>query len=65
MISADGRIKIAANRNWFSATNNNMKPGDTVVVPLDSEYTNNIELWSSVTQIIYNSAVALATISKI
>ena len=65
VISADGRINITANNNWFSTSDNSMKPGDTVVVPLDSEYTNNIELWSSVTQIIYNSAVAIATISKI
>jgi polysaccharide export outer membrane protein len=65
VISADGQIKMTANNNWFSASNNDVKAGDTVVVPLDSEYTNNLELWSSVTQIIYNSAVALATISKI
>jgi polysaccharide biosynthesis/export protein len=66
VISANGRIKIAADSNWFTSDNNNsIKPGDTVVVPLDSEYSNNLELWSSVTQIIYNSAVALATITKI
>ncbi len=65
VISADGQIKMMANNNWFSASDNNIKPGDTVVVPLDAEYTNNLELWSSVTQIIYNSAVAIATISRI
>jgi len=66
VISADGRITVTANQSWFSSNENNqVKPGDTVVVPLDSEYTDNIELWSSVTQIIYNSAVALATINKI
>jgi len=65
VISADGQIKMMANNNWFSAVDNHLKPGDTVVVPLDSEYTNNIDLWSSVTQIIYNSAVAIAAISRI
>jgi len=66
VISANGSIKIAAQSDWFSSNDkNSLKPGDTVVVPLDAEYTDNLSLWSSVTQIIYNSAVAIATISRI
>jgi len=66
VISANGSIKIAAQNDWFSSNDNNkIKPGDTVVVPLDAEYTNNLSLWTSVTQIIYNSAVAIATITRI
>ena len=52
--------------NWFSSdTGDNLKPGDTIVVPLDAEYMNNLALWTSVTGIIYNSAVAIAAISGI
>lgn len=66
VISANGSIKITAQSHWFSSNDDNLlKPGDTVVVPLDAEYTNNLSLWTSVTQIIYNSAVAFATISRI
>ena len=52
--------------NWFASNvSNNMKPGDTVVVPLDSEYMNNLTLWTSATTIMYNTAVAIAAISGI
>ena len=52
--------------NWFADDEaSRLRPGDTIVVPLDAEYMNNLELWTSVTGIIYNSAVAIAAISGI
>ncbi|WP_019025841.1 SLBB domain-containing protein [Colwellia piezophila] len=66
IISANGSIKMMDSGNWFTSdAGDNLKPGDTIVVPLDAEYMNNLALWSSVTTIIYNSAVALAAISGI
>ena len=65
IISANGSIKMMASANWFSNPSENMKPGDTLVVPLDTEYTDNLTLWSSVTTILYNSAVAFAAINGI
>ena len=44
------------NSHWFASNaGDNMKPGDTVVVPLDSEYMNNITLWTNATAIMYNN----------
>jgi len=66
IISANGRIKMMENDNWFaSERGSNMQPGDTVVVPLDSEYMNNLTLWTNATTIMYNTAVAIAAISGI
>ncbi len=66
IISANGSIKMMDSGNWFTSdAGDNLKPGDTIVVPLDAEYMNNLALWSSVTTIIYNSAVAIAAISGI
>jgi polysaccharide export outer membrane protein len=66
IISANGSIKMMESGNWFSSdAGDNLKPGDTIVVPLDAEYMNNLALWTSVTGIIYNSAVAIAAISGI
>lgn len=66
IISANGRIKLMQSGNWFSSDENNaVKPGDTVVVPLDTEYMDNISLWTSATTIMYNTAVAVAAISGI
>lgn len=64
IISANGSIQLMQGSNWFSSdAGSNMKPGDTVVVPLDSEYMNNLTLWTSATTIMYNTAVAVAAIS--
>jgi polysaccharide export outer membrane protein len=66
IIAANGSIKLMDSSNWFASNvSNNMKPGDTVVVPLDSEYMNNLTLWTSATTIMYNTAVAIAAISGI
>jgi polysaccharide export outer membrane protein len=66
IISANGSIKMLESGNWFASNSNTgMKPGDTVVVPLDGEYMNNLDLWTNVTTIMYNTAVAIAAISGI
>lgn len=66
IISANGSIKMMNAGNWFTSdAGSDLKPGDTIVVPLDAEYMGNLDLWASVTQIIYNSAVALAAINGI
>jgi len=65
VIKANGAVEIPSAGNWFSEGNLEILPGDTVVVPLDSAYMSNLSLWSSVTRIVYQGAVALAAISKL
>ena len=61
VIRADGRI-FQPGLDWFSFADSDIGPGDTIVVPLDVNLTNNLGVWQQVTQIIYNSAVAVAAI---
>ena len=61
VIRADGRIN-KPRADWFSFNDGNIKPGDTIVVPLDVNLRDNLSLWQQVTQIIYNSAIAVAAI---
>jgi polysaccharide export outer membrane protein len=66
IIAANGSIRMLDEGNWFTNNSHNkLQPGDTIVVPLDAEYMNNLALWSSVTTIVYNTAVAIAAISGI
>jgi len=52
--------------HWFTNdADDNLKPGDTIIVPLDAEYMKNLDLWASISTIIYNSAIALAAINGI
>jgi len=61
IIRANGAVILPEEQLWFS-TENNIKPGDTIVVPLNTEYKDNLTLWSQVTGIIYNAAVAIAAV---
>jgi hypothetical protein len=42
-----------------------MRPGDTIVVPLDTERVRSLPLWTQVTTIIYNLAVALLAVHSV
>jgi len=61
IIRANGAVILPEEQLWFS-TENNIKAGDTIVVPLNTEYKDNLSLWSQVTGIIYNAAVAIAAV---
>lgn len=64
VVKANGSVMIPRNSFWFS-NDSKLMPGDTIIVPLDTEYKDNLSLWSQVTQIVYNSAVAFATIANL
>lgn len=62
VLRADGSVFLPG-RHFFSSTDQRLMPGDTIVVPLDIDYKDSLSLWSQVTQIFYQSAVALAAIN--
>jgi len=64
VIKANGSVMMPTHNSWFS-NDSQISAGDTVIIPLDTEYKDNLTVWSQVTQIIYNSAVAFAAISGI
>ncbi|WP_350432814.1 SLBB domain-containing protein [Shewanella sp. H8] len=64
VIKANGSVMMPTHNIWFN-TESQIVAGDTVIVPLDTEYKDNLTLWSQVTQIIYNTAVAFAAVSGI
>ncbi|NRA54160.1 MAG: SLBB domain-containing protein [Gammaproteobacteria bacterium] len=61
VIRANGAVMIPS---WFGQ-DKTMQPGDTIVVPLDTEHKDNLTLWAQITKILYNTAVAYAAISGI
>lgn len=62
VVRADGSVVSAGNR-WFSG-GVEVEPGDTVVAPLDAERMRALPLWTAVTTIIYNLAVAVAAVNS-
>jgi polysaccharide biosynthesis/export protein len=60
IVRADGSVAAQGSR-WFS-TNQDVEPGDTVVVPLNAEHIPPLPFWQAVTQILYNVAVAFLAV---
>jgi polysaccharide export outer membrane protein len=69
IIRADGSVKLPSRGNdfWFGGAGENVGvlPGDTIVVPFDSDNIDNLTLWASATQIVYQLAVAVAAIGSL
>ncbi len=66
IIKANGSVEIPNMGSWFTVnTSDQLEPGDTIVVPLDAGHMDQLTLWSTATQIIYQLGVAVAAISSI
>ncbi len=63
VIRADGSVMLPES-GWF-AKEGDLKPGDTIIMPLDTEYKDNLSMWTQVTQILFQSAVAISAINSI
>lgn len=65
VVRADGRVADSGH-GWFSGHGGaEIRPGDAVVVPLDAERMPTLPLWQSVTQILYNIAIAAAAVHSL
>ena len=66
IVKANGSVEIPNRNFWFSAdARQYLEPGDTIVVPRDVTNYDNISLWQGVTQILYQSAIAIAAITTL
>jgi protein involved in polysaccharide export with SLBB domain len=63
LVRADGSVIADQGARWFhGGSNTEVRPGDTIVVPLNAEHMPPLPLWQAVTQIIYNVAIAAAAV---
>jgi protein involved in polysaccharide export with SLBB domain len=62
VVRANGSVVSSEGSRWFQASGVAIKPGDTVVVPLDAERMPSLPFWTAVTTIIYNVAIAAAAV---
>jgi polysaccharide biosynthesis/export protein len=65
VVRANGSVIAQESPFWFRrGAGQRLEPGDTVVVPLDAERMRPLPLWTAVTTIIYNLAVAVAAVNS-
>lgn len=64
VVRADGSVYKPNSGYWFGNKNEALKPGDTIVVPIDTDYRDALSTWTAATQILYQIGVAVNAINK-
>jgi protein involved in polysaccharide export with SLBB domain len=62
VVHANGSVVSREGNHWFDRSQTPIKPGDTIVVPVDTEKLPPLPFWQAVTTIIYNVAIAAAAV---
>jgi polysaccharide biosynthesis/export protein len=66
IVRANGDVVSGGRTGWFRRSRSvDIRPGDTIVVPLDTERVAALPLWTSVTTILYNLAIAILAIHSV
>jgi protein involved in polysaccharide export with SLBB domain len=66
VVRANGDVVSGQRSGWFRRSQSaEILPGDTIVVPLDTERVRALPVWQAVTTIIYNLAVALLAVHSV
>ena len=65
IVKADGSVAIPNDSFWFNTQELILEPGDTIVVPRDVTNYERLGLWQTITQIAYQSAIALIAIGNL
>lgn len=64
VVRASGAVISSSRPRWFTRGKKvDMRPGDTIVVPLETDRIRPLIFWGSVTQILYQGAIAVAAIT--
>ncbi|HUG72316.1 MAG TPA: SLBB domain-containing protein [Steroidobacteraceae bacterium] len=64
VVRADGSVATRSGSRFARNYNVAIKPGDTIVVPMDTERMPRLPFWQAVTQILYNVAVSVAAVNS-
>jgi polysaccharide biosynthesis/export protein len=62
VVRANGSVLANEGSRWFQHGSIKIKPGDTIVVPVDTHRTPLLPFWQAVTSILYNVALGAAAI---
>ncbi|WP_455294573.1 SLBB domain-containing protein [Vibrio parahaemolyticus] len=59
VVRADGSVYKPTSGYWFGNDHEELKAGDTIVVPIDTDYRDALSTWTAATQILYQTGVAI------
>jgi protein involved in polysaccharide export with SLBB domain len=65
VVRANGDVLSGSGTGWFRRSHSvEIRPGDTIVVPLDTERVRALPLWQAVTTIVYNLAIGFILVHQ-
>jgi protein involved in polysaccharide export with SLBB domain len=64
VVRASGSVVSGDSSAWFRSSDEGVRPGDTIVVPLNAQRMRPLPLWTAVSTIIFNLSVAVAAIAS-
>jgi protein involved in polysaccharide export with SLBB domain len=63
VVRASGAVVSGKQSRWLGrGGRTDIRPGDTIVVPLDADKMRPMTFWTNVTQILYQAAIAVAAV---
>lgn len=65
VVKADGSVMMPKRSNWFGGGGSQLEPGDTIIMPIDVDRLNQLELWTNVSQIVYQMALGAAAVGNL
>ncbi|KXJ43811.1 protein involved in polysaccharide export, contains SLBB domain of the beta-grasp fold [Marinobacter salarius] len=65
VVKADGSVMLPEKSRWFGGRSQKLAPGDTIIVPIDVDRLNQLELWTNVSQIVYQIALGAAAVGNL
>nr|WP_228704431.1 SLBB domain-containing protein [Marinobacter antarcticus] len=65
VVKADGSVILPEKSAWFGGRSQQLQPGDTVIMPIDVDRLNQLELWTNVSQIVYQMALGAAAVGNL
>jgi len=65
VVKADGSVMLPEQSNWFGGGSQKLNPGDTIIMPIDIDRLNQLELWTNVSQIVYQMALGAAAVGNL
>jgi polysaccharide export outer membrane protein len=66
IVKANGSVVTLEKNLWrFTGNNRSLDPGDTIVVPINTQYKESLASWREITQIVYQSMVSVAAVAAL
>lgn len=66
IVKANGSVVTLRRSLWrFTGDKRSLDPGDTIVVPINTQYKESLASWREITQILYQSMVTIAAVMRL